>query len=81
MLSSDSYDLDIIEKTFDVALKIDSTFKMLVNARLGVLSVREMDIMIINASRRVNMLELSLVMMLTTRRLLRMSTFFLRLLV
>ena len=27
------YDLDIIEEAFDVALKIDLTFKMLVNAK------------------------------------------------
>ena len=28
-----SYDLDTVEETFDVALKIDLTFKMLVNAK------------------------------------------------
>jgi len=37
--------------------------------------------MIISAPRRVNMLELCLAMMLTNRRLLRMSTFLWRLLV
>jgi len=30
---TDSYDLDTIEEAFDVVLKIDLTFKMLVNAR------------------------------------------------
>jgi len=75
------YDLDTAEEACDVASKIDLTFKMLVNAKPGVLSVRDMDIVIISASQRVNMLELCLVMMLTTRRLLRMSTFFFRVLV
>ena len=28
-----SYDLDTVEKAFDVVLKIDLTFKMLVNAK------------------------------------------------
>ena len=28
-----SYDLDTVEETFDVALKIDLNFKMLVNAK------------------------------------------------
>jgi len=49
--------------------------------RSGVQSVRDMNIMIISAPRRVNMLELRLLMTLMTRRLLRMSTFLLRLLV
>jgi len=30
----DSYDLDTIEEAFDVALKIDMTFKTLVNAKV-----------------------------------------------
>ena len=76
-----SYDLDTVEEDFDVALKMDLTFKMLVNAYARVLSMRDMNIMIISAPRRVNMLELCLVMMLTTRRFLRMSTFLIRLLV
>jgi len=44
-----------------------------------VLSMRDMDIMIISASRRVDMLELRLVIMLI-QKLLKMSTSFLRLL-
>jgi len=76
-----SYDLDTVEETFDVALKIDLTFKMLVNAKADVLSVKDMNILIISAPQRVNMLELCPVMKLTTWRLWRMSTFLLRLLV
>ena len=30
---TDSYDLDTVEEAFDVALKIDLTFKRLVNAK------------------------------------------------
>ena len=55
---TDSYDLDTVEDAFDVALKIDLTFKRLVNTKVSVLSVRDMDIMIISISQRVNMLEL-----------------------
>jgi len=46
----------------------------------SVLSVRDMDIMIISTLRRVNILELCLVIMLMIRKLLRMSIFSLRLL-
>jgi len=76
-----SYDLDTIEDAFDIALKIDLTFKTLVNAKARCFKYEDMDIMIINAHRRVNILELCLVMMLMTLRLLRMSTFLQRLLV
>ena len=30
---TDSYDLDIIEEAFDVTLKLDLTFKILVNVK------------------------------------------------
>jgi len=66
-----SYDLDIVEEAFDVILKIDLSFKKLVNARFGVLSARYIDIMIISVFRRVDMLELCL--MMTIRKLLTMS--------
>ena len=75
------YDLDTIEEAFDVALKLELTFQTLVNVKAGVLSVRDIDTMIINVSRSANMLEQCLVMMLTTQRLLRIFTFLLRLLV
>ena len=75
-----SYDLDTIEEAFDVTLKMNLTFKKLVNPKPDVLNVRNMDIMIISASQRVNMLELCQVIILMIRKLLRMSTFFLRLL-
>jgi len=66
-----SNDLNTDEETFSVALKIDLTFKRLVNSKARCLST-----MIISTPRRVDMLLLHLVMMLITRRLLRMSTFF-----
>jgi len=62
-----SYDLYTVEEAFDVALKIDLTFKMLSMSRPDILSVRDMDIIIISALWRVNMIELCLVIMLTTR--------------
>jgi len=31
---TDSYDLDTVEEAFNVALKIDLTFKMVVNAKV-----------------------------------------------
>ena len=74
---SGSYDLDTVEEAFDVALKIDLTFKVLVND-LDVLIVWDMNIMIISTPQRVNMLELCL-LILMTQRLLRMSKFFPRL--
>ena len=55
--------LDTVEEAFDVTLKIDLTFKTLVMQKPGILSVRDIDIMIISAPRRVNMLELCLVML------------------
>jgi len=58
VIITSSYGLDTVEETFDVALKIDLTFKRLVNAGPDVLSVRDMDIMIISASQKVDMLEL-----------------------
>ena len=73
-----SYDLDTIKEAFDAVLKIDLTFKRLVNVNAR--SVRNMGIMIISAFQRVDMLGLYLVIMLIIRKLLRMSTFFLRLL-
>ena len=60
------YDLNTIEEAFDVALRLDLTFKILVNLRSGILNVRDMDIMIISVLQRVNMLELCLVMKLTS---------------
>jgi len=53
-----SYDLDTVEKASDVALKMDLTFKRLSMLRPGVLSVRDINIMIISAPWRVDMLEL-----------------------
>ena len=76
-----TYDLDTVEDAFDVALRLDLTFKTLVNAKVSVLNVRDMDIMIISAPQRVNMLELCPLMKLTTRRLLGMSNFLLKLLI
>jgi len=66
-----------IEEPFHLALELELSFKGIFFPKLGssVLSVRNMDTMITSAPRRVNMLILFLVMMLTTRRLLRMSTF------
>jgi len=46
--------------------------------RPGVLSMKDMDSTIISVPQRVNMLELCQVMMLMTRKLLRMSTFLLK---
>ena len=45
------YDLDTVEEAFDVALRLDLT--TLVNAKPGVLNVRDMDIMIISVLQRV----------------------------
>ena len=74
---SDSYNLDTIEETFDVALEIDMTLTTLVNAKARCL--RDMSTMIISAPRRVDMLVLYLMML--TRKLLRVFTILLRLLV
>jgi len=50
---TDFYDLDTVEEAFDVALRLDLTFKTLVNAktRCSKCKVRDMDIMIISALR------------------------------
>ena len=47
-----SYDLDIVEEVFDVALKIDLTFKRLVNVQVRCLNMRDINIMIISALRK-----------------------------
>jgi len=47
-----SYDLDTVEEAFDVALKIDLTFKRLVNVKIRCLNMRDMNIMIISALRK-----------------------------
>jgi len=39
-----SYDLDTVEETFDVALKIDLTFKMLVNDKACRSNCKDMNI-------------------------------------
>jgi len=58
------YDLYNVEEAFDVALKKDLTFKKLVNAKARCSSVRDVDIIIISALQKVDMLELCLVIML-----------------
>ena len=60
MLCTGSYDLDTVEETFDVALKLDLIFKTLVNAKTRYFKWRDMNIMIISAPRSVKMLELCL---------------------
>ena len=54
------YDLDMIEEAFDVALKIDLAFKMLVNAKARCFKCEGY------GHYEVNMLQLCLLMMLTT---------------
>jgi len=73
-----SYDLDTVEEALDIVLKIDLTLKRLVNIKTRILSVRDIYIMIISAPRRVDMLELCLVIILMIQWVLRMSIFFLR---
>ena len=73
MLTS-SYDVDSIDEAFHLALELESSFKEIFIFKASVLSMREIDIMITSAPRRVDMLTLCLVMMLTTRGL-RMSMF------
>ena len=77
---TDFYDLDTVEEAFDVALKINLTFKRLVNVKARYSKCEGYENYDYQYPRRVDIL-LYLVMMWTTRRLLRMSTFLLKLLV
>ena len=47
------YDLDTVEDAFDVALKLDLTFKTLANAKAKCYKCENMDIMIISVLQRV----------------------------
>jgi len=76
-----SYDLDTVEEAFDVALKIDLTFKRLVDAKAWCSRCEEYRHYDYHCSSKSQHVSMYLVMMLTTRNLLRMSTFLLRLLV
>jgi len=78
MLTS-SYHLPV-EEAYHLALELELSFQgiFISKARGSVLSVRDMDNMIISAPRRVDIIISCLMMMLTTRVLLRMSTFLLR---
>ena len=71
------------KEAFHLALALELSFKgiSISKVRSSVLSVRDMNIMITSAPRRVDMLTLCLVIMLMTRALLKMSTFLSRLLV
>ena len=78
-LITGSYDLDIVEEAFDVALKVDLTFKFLINVKAWCFNCDgygHYDYQCPSESQHVR-----IVMMLMTRKLLRMSTFFLSLLV
>ena len=68
--------MDFVEEAFHLALEIDCLSKGYSFSKSGssVLNMRDMDIMITIASRRVDMLISYLVMMLT-RELLRISMF------
>ena len=59
-MNTNSHDVDTLEEAFDFALKIDLTFKGLLIAKAWeqLLSMRDMNIMIISAPQRVDMLEL-----------------------
>ena len=75
-----SYDLDTVEETFDVALKINSTFKRLVNVKAWCFKCERYghyDYQCLSKSQHVSMH----LMMLMTQKLLRMSASLLRLLV
>jgi len=69
------YDLDIFEEAFDIVLKLDLTFKILVNAKARCSKCDRYGHYDISAPQRVNMFELCLLRMLIIQRLLRMSMF------
>ena len=69
MLCTGSYDLDTVEETFDVALKLDLIFKTLVNAKTRCSKCEgygHYDYQCPSECQDVR--TVSLVMMLTTRR-------------
>jgi len=72
-----------VSKPESSVLNVKDMDTMITSAPLGsnVLNVRNMDTLITSTAWRVDMLILHLVMMLTIRRLLRMSPFLLRFLV
>ena len=76
-----SYDLNTVEEAFDVAIKIDLTFKRLVNDKAQYCKYEgygHYDYQCPSESQHIRMVP---VMKLVTRRLLNMSIFILRLLV
>ena len=76
-----SYDLDTAEEAFDVALKIDLTFKRLINVMARCSKCEGYEHYNYQCPSKSRHDRLYLVTILTNRRLLRMPTFLLRLLV
>jgi len=74
------YDLNTVEEAFDVALKLDSTFKTLINAKTRCSKCEGYGYYDYQYPSQCQYVRTVLVMMLTTRRLLKMSMFILRLL-
>ena len=65
---TDPYDLDTVEEAFDVALRLDLIFKTLVNAKVRCYKCKGYVHYDYQCPRRVNMLKLCPLIMLTTQR-------------